>query len=670
VVDEGLSAHQVAPKFGVPYTTVLEWSRKYRAGGEARLLPAAGRRQQQPSRALPARSAAIVAAKRADPRAGSRRIRDVLKRYFGLGTSATTVRRVLQQEGLATPRAKARAKPQPRVQRFERAEPNQLWQSDIFTFLLRKHERLYMAAFLDDHSRYLVSLALAHQQKSSLVLEALARGIADYGVPREILTDQGRQYTSWRGATEFEAELKRHGIRHLKSRPHHPQTCGKIERFWKTLWEELLSRTVFADFADCERRVRLFIQHYNFQRPHQVLDGQTPADRFFRAAAPVRAAIEQTVADNALRLAREQPPKLPFYLVGRLGDRDLAISARGADLTVRVGDEETTIPMRQEDDHDQYNTSARWQGGRAAAEAPVPSGAALAEARDGAGCDCAQPAAAAVVGAVRGDAGDHGDRAGQDLAGDVLQARVAGAAGDARGAEPAGRGVAGRALGPVGGERADRGAGGEGYGSRAGQAAGGALAAVDPQVAEGTGDDGPARAVAEAGAARRFDADVPWRELALIWERKLCGERAPSGRIPGEVADEPIAVDVHALAGSAGRGGAAPGGGAVGAVGAEDGERGGAGTGPVAQPVPEPDAPRAGSPGGAARGAAGGPAGEVAGVAAAADAEPEAAARERAPDAAGGDGRAAVGGNGRGVDGSRPDEPPATAPAQHVAEPP
>ena len=75
----------------------------------------------------------------------------------------------------------------------------------------------------------------------------------------------------------------------MKSRPHHPQTCGKIERFWKTLWEELLSRTVFADFEDCQRRVALFVQHYNFQRPHQALEGLTPADRFFRAATPVRA---------------------------------------------------------------------------------------------------------------------------------------------------------------------------------------------------------------------------------------------------------------------------------------------------------------------------------------------------------------------------------------------
>ena len=258
------------------------------------------------------------------------------------------------------------------MQHFERAEPNQLWQSDLFTFLLRRHERIYVAAFLDDHSRYLVSLAMAHHQRSVLVLEALARGIADYGAPREILTDQGRQYTAWRGSTEFEAELKRHGIAHVKSRPHHPQTCGKIERFWKTLWEELLSRTVFADFEDCQRRVALFIQHYNFQRPHQGLEGLTPADRYFRAASQVRASIEAQVAQNALRLAQQQPLRKPFYLAGQLGDRSVAISASGAALNVRVGDEHTTIPFGKESEDEDHTRASRWIAGRESEEAAAP----------------------------------------------------------------------------------------------------------------------------------------------------------------------------------------------------------------------------------------------------------------------------------------------------------
>jgi transposase InsO family protein len=129
----------------------------------------------------------------------------------------------------------------------------------IFTFLLRRYERLYLCAFMDDHSRFIVGWALLHHQKSELVLEALTRAIAKYGVPEEILTDQGRQYTVWRGETQFEQELRRQRIRHIKSRPQRPQTLGKVERFWKTLWDEFLSRTVFADFADCERRLGPFV---------------------------------------------------------------------------------------------------------------------------------------------------------------------------------------------------------------------------------------------------------------------------------------------------------------------------------------------------------------------------------------------------------------------------
>ena len=251
IVDRGVAASRLAQELGIPYTTLTAWAKKYRNGGRAALeqLPGRGGKPAsgypQAARVRPlrteargpvgnrgakpdARREAVLAVKREQPQAGSRRIRDVVRRFFGIGTSDTTVRRLLKSEGLAQARTPPRPKPKPRDRSFERAEPNQLWQSDLFTFLLRRHERIYVAAFLDDHSRYLVSLVMAHHQRSSLVLEALARGIADYGAPREILTDQGRQYTAWRGETGFEEELRRHGIRHIKSRPHHPQTCGKI----------------------------------------------------------------------------------------------------------------------------------------------------------------------------------------------------------------------------------------------------------------------------------------------------------------------------------------------------------------------------------------------------------------------------------------------------------
>jgi transposase InsO family protein len=91
---------------------------------------------------------------------------------------------------------------------------------------------------LDDYSRYVVGLEVFRSQTAEHVLEVYRRAVAEYGVPKEMLSDQGRQYSSWRGTTRFEAELRKDRVHHIKSRPHHPMTLGKIERFWKTIWED------------------------------------------------------------------------------------------------------------------------------------------------------------------------------------------------------------------------------------------------------------------------------------------------------------------------------------------------------------------------------------------------------------------------------------------------
>ncbi len=350
VLEERTPAADVARIFGVSLSTITNWLRAFRHGGEPALTP----RQTGPSRTAPsgedARRALVVRAKQDSPALGTRRIADVLRRFEGLGVSETTVRRILHEEGLLESRPPEVEKaPRPDT-RFERAEPNQLWQSDIFTFLLRRHERLYVTVFMDDYSRFVVGHAVAHHQRSALVMEAFERGVAAFGAPREALTDNGRQYTTWRGQTEFEAELRRQNIQHIKSRPHHPQTLGKVERFWRTLWEEFLSRTVFADFDDCVRRMALFIDGYNFRRPHQGIEGLVPADRYFRAAPQVRAAMEAAVQENATRLALQQPVRKPFYLAGQLGDQSLSIAARGGRLRVQMGDETpTTIHLPTEE---------------------------------------------------------------------------------------------------------------------------------------------------------------------------------------------------------------------------------------------------------------------------------------------------------------------------------
>jgi len=539
----------VAMAFGVSHAAVQKYLGLYRRGGMDALKPRwEAKRAAAPAKRQSPRRQAVVEARTEHPEWGTRRIRDVLARFEGLGVSETVVRRILHEEGLIDERTPAPARSHsPR--RFERAAPNQLWQSDIFTFLLRKHERLYVAAFMDDHSRYLVAYALAHHQKSSLVLEAFERGVASYGAPEEVLTDQGRQYTAWRGQTAFEETLRQHGIRHVKSRPQHPETLGKIERYWKTLWQELLSRTVFADFADCDRRLGLYVQHYNFQRPHQALSGLVPADRFFRAAPQVRAAVEGTIAANALRLARSQPPRKPFYLVGRLGDQDLSIAAQAGALTVKVGDAAQTIHLSRGDD-DEATTISDDETCEAAAA--TPQGATAADPSLADGTDGPRPGGAAPLppGPERdlgGEAGDDCDPGAPDLAPLLLPARDPGAAGDAE-RPGAGRGdddePGRRDAGP-----ADRRARETGDAARAGEpATGTALVAGEAARASGPDQPGAGQAAAatalddewlarfaeiddEAEDGRRdpieLDPDDGWRGRALRWDRKLAGVVAP-----------------------------------------------------------------------------------------------------------------------------------------------
>ena len=214
-----------------------------------------------------------------------------------------------------------------------------MWQTDIFTFRLGG-KNAYLIGSLDDHSCYVVGLDVFRSQTAEHVLEVYRRAVAEYGVPKEMLSDQGRQYSSWRGTTRFEAELRKDRVHHLKSRPHHPMTLGKIERFWKTIWEEFLVGAQFDSFESARERVRLWVKHCNHQRPHQALEGLCPADRFFAIAQELRQVIERGIQENVLELALRGQPRSPFYMVGRRGEQSAVIRAEKGQVKMLVEGEE------------------------------------------------------------------------------------------------------------------------------------------------------------------------------------------------------------------------------------------------------------------------------------------------------------------------------------------
>lgn len=334
----GLPTKEFAALVGVSPHTLYEWKRRFDLEGPDGLMEHPRKGKEGESRLPEVTKRAIVMIRQAHPEYGCERISDMLGRGPGLGASPNAVLRVIREAGLEVQAPKVPAHPDV-TRSFERARPNQMWQTDIFTFTLkRENRRVYLVAFLDDHSRYVVGYGLHASMGGALVVEVLRAAVAAYGAPEEVLSDNGPQYSTWRGKGRFTKELERLGIRHLLARPRHPQTVGKTERFWGSLWRECASGAVFLDVEDARRRVGHFIDHYNFQRPHQGIGGLVPADRFFGAKEEVRKTLEGRVAANALGLARDGAPRKPFYLTGRVGDVDLSIHAEGQRVVLNTAD--------------------------------------------------------------------------------------------------------------------------------------------------------------------------------------------------------------------------------------------------------------------------------------------------------------------------------------------
>lgn len=309
--------------------TLYAWKKRFEAEGPGGLVDRPRAERRRSDRLAEATVRAILMMKEAHPEWGINRISDSLLRGPGLAASTATVLRVLHEAGYEA--GEERREPHAmEPKRFERALPQEMWQSDIFTFILkRQNRRVHMVGFMDDHSRFIVSFGLHVTASSAFVIEALRAGITNYGPPKEVLTDNGAQYKTWRGTSAFAKELELRGVAHIVAAPRHPKTLGKIERFWGTLWDECVGAAVFHDLEDARKRIGHFIDHYNFQRPHQGVGGLVPADRFFGAAPEVLKTLNARVAANALELAMHGLPKTPFYVTGHVAGRAFSVHAEG-----------------------------------------------------------------------------------------------------------------------------------------------------------------------------------------------------------------------------------------------------------------------------------------------------------------------------------------------------
>jgi transposase InsO family protein len=294
VIADGLSVKVAAEKAGVSRQTLHSWLARYEAGGLEALVDGSHRPRWCPHQMPAPVEAVVLELRRVHRYWGPRRIRHELRRRalvpVAVLPSESAIYRCLVRGGLVEPdRRRRRAE---RFKRWERAAPMELWQMDVVGgFLLADGSHAKALTGIDDHSRFCVSARLMPRERTRAVCDGLALALRVHGCPQQLLTDNGRVFTGRFNHPPvevlFDRICRQNGIEHLLTAPRCPTTTGKIERFHRSLRAEFDTRRVFSSLRTAQQALDEWVTYYNTERPHQSLDGATPAERFQRADTPV-----------------------------------------------------------------------------------------------------------------------------------------------------------------------------------------------------------------------------------------------------------------------------------------------------------------------------------------------------------------------------------------------
>lgn len=283
----GTPKTEVAARYGVSRQTIHNWLARYAAEGIRGLEDRSHRPHLCPHRVDPSTEALVCELRRDHPRWGPRRLRfEAGRRGVSPPPARATVYRILRRNNLVpvVPRKRRRED----YLRWERPEPMELWQMDIVGgVLLADGTEAKVVTGLDDHSRYCVIATVVSRATGRAVCAAFAAALTRFGMPGEVLTDNGKQFTGrfptpHPGEVLFERICRENGIVARNTKPRSPTTTGKVERFHQSLQGECLDGRVFATIEQAQAAVDVFVAEYNYDRPHQGIDDAFPADRFHR----------------------------------------------------------------------------------------------------------------------------------------------------------------------------------------------------------------------------------------------------------------------------------------------------------------------------------------------------------------------------------------------------
>ena len=281
VVVEGRTHAQAAADYGVSRSWVTRLVGRWRVEGDAAFEPRSRRPNTSPGRTDLAAVELMIQLRRqlaaAGLDAGPETIRWHLARHHGIEVSASTIRRRLVAAGLVVP--EPRKRPKSSYVRFQADLPNEMWQADMCHSRLAGAEIL---SFIDDCSRYALSVTAHRSVGVAAVMDTFRETAARCGCPASVLTDNAMYFTTRfaggrGGPNGFETLLADLGVAHKHSRPNHPTTCGKVERFQQTLKRWLAAQTPAATIAELQAQLDEFTHTYNNHRPHRSIGRAVPA---------------------------------------------------------------------------------------------------------------------------------------------------------------------------------------------------------------------------------------------------------------------------------------------------------------------------------------------------------------------------------------------------------
>lgn len=276
VVREGRSYREVAVAHGVSKSWVAKMVSRYREGGHEALEPRSKAPHHVPHRTGPDVEDAVIRWRKQliekGLDAGAETIRFHLVGEIGDDTapSVSTVWRILKRRGFVTPQPQKR--PKSSWIRFEARLPNECWQADVTHWQLANGSEVEITNMLDDYSRLVVASRVFRTTTAKTVVRVFTRAASKHGPPASVLTDNGLVFTARHrgGANTFETTLLALGIDAKHSRPYHPQTCGKVERFHQTLKKYLSKQPPAHTIRQLQTQIDKFIDYYNNIRPHRA----------------------------------------------------------------------------------------------------------------------------------------------------------------------------------------------------------------------------------------------------------------------------------------------------------------------------------------------------------------------------------------------------------------